>query len=139
MDLKELIARLHRREAVTPAMIDAIDFHAPAVSHDICHDFTTLNAIAVRHEALIRLRWTNKTVAQRRKILLAAWPDMPKDHRPEAEERWKRSPIPLDGTIPDHYVWPFSEYAAEVVFRNTLMICQSIKKISRRPRPYLSS
>lgn len=114
MDLRELTARFHRNDRVTPAMIKALSVHAPALSQNICEDFQKLNSIILRHEALIRQRWMRKTVAQRRKILLAAWPDMPKHHRPDSDvvsRQAARAVAQADGYIPDHFTWPFGKIA----------------------------
>ncbi|KAJ4991669.1 hypothetical protein SVAN01_02784 [Stagonosporopsis vannaccii] len=111
MSLRELTARLHRNCKPTPTLINALAVHASALSQHICTDFKTLNSIVLRHEALIRQRWMKKTVAQRRKILLAAWPNMPKEHRPDKDLATAAACIlrEADGYIPDHFTWPFSK------------------------------
>ena len=112
MKLHEITACMHRNDTVTPAMVDAFEYHAAALSLDICDNYQMLNAILLRQEAAIRLRWMRKTVAQRRRILLAAWPDMSDNHRPEfrspVEQLWSASNT-ADGRFPDHIVWPFSK------------------------------
>jgi hypothetical protein len=49
----------------------------------ILTDWETLNKIIERHEERIQKRWRQKTKAKRRQILLCAWPNMPKMHRPD--------------------------------------------------------
>lgn len=56
MNSKELTVRLHGNEIITLAMIDTLELHAAVLSKNICHDLEILNAIVLRHEALIRLR-----------------------------------------------------------------------------------
>ncbi|KZM19336.1 hypothetical protein ST47_g9534 [Ascochyta rabiei] len=84
IELSELTARLCRDATVTPAMINALEVH-----------FMLLPILK---------SWTMKTVAQRRKILLAAWPDMPEVHRPDNVVATEHA---TPGTIPDRFVWPF--------------------------------
>ncbi|POS76705.1 hypothetical protein DHEL01_v204907 [Diaporthe helianthi] len=42
-----------------------------------------LEHIVQRHEALIQKRWSKKSIAKRRELLLAAWPNMARDRRPD--------------------------------------------------------
>ncbi len=60
--------------------------HAGVLGESICADYGTLNNIVTRHETTIRARWLKKSVAQRRQILLEAWPEMPDNHRPDYTE-----------------------------------------------------
>ncbi|XPS76251.1 hypothetical protein M3J07_008304 [Ascochyta lentis] len=110
MSLGELTARLHRNETVNPAMMDALGAHDATLSQSICADYEALNSIVIRHEALLRQRWVKKTVVQRRKILLAAWPNMPEAHRPDdgtATEWAKQSIWPEHGGLLDLFTYPF--------------------------------
>lgn len=108
MALHELTRLLHRNDMITPPVIDAIEHHAAALSQDICDDFKALNAIILRHEALIGFRWRKKTVSERQKLIINAWPNMPRHHRPDTMERFQRNLQSAKGTIPDQLVWPFS-------------------------------
>ncbi|KAK4212283.1 hypothetical protein QBC37DRAFT_465960 [Rhypophila decipiens] len=45
--------------------------------------YGTLGDIVARHEATIQKRWAKKTRGERLLILLRAWPDMPRKHRPD--------------------------------------------------------
>lgn len=56
---------------------------AAARSKSIFNSFDTLSKILDRHEATIQRRWIERTRAQRLKVLLSAWPDMPASHRPD--------------------------------------------------------
>lgn len=49
----------------------------------IFKDWTRLNAIVKRYEAVIQRRWMKKTIKQRRELLLKAWPGMSVTHRPD--------------------------------------------------------
>lgn len=109
MRFEELKSTLYRNETVTPETVDAIEYHALTLSQNIHDDYNMLNSIIVRHEALIRLRWIKKNVSQRRKIMLAAWPDMPTGHRPDVSsavfnEQVIQGLIPRDSTLPDFFV-----------------------------------
>lgn len=42
-----------------------------------------MNRIIERHETTIRKRWTKRSTEQRRKLLLRAWPGMPRRHSPD--------------------------------------------------------
>ena len=106
MELEELTALLHAKEQITPNVVDAIEYHAAALSKDICGDYTVLNGIIIRHEALVISRWQNKTVAKGREVLLGAWPNMAKEHRPDSMRYRKERPDTR--TIPEYQVWPFS-------------------------------
>ena len=109
LELEELTALLHANEQITPNVMDALEYHAAVLSKNVCDDFTRLNAIVVRHEALIISRWQNKTVTKRRDVLLGAWPNMPKHHRPDSirGNRYRKGDSDT-GTVPERDVWPFS-------------------------------
>ncbi|GFF99300.1 hypothetical protein IFM61392_00759 [Aspergillus lentulus] len=68
----------------------------------ILADWETLNKIIERHEERIHKRWRQKTKAKRRHILLSAWPNMPKMHRPDfdAFKKGRRQ----EST--EAYMWP---------------------------------
>ena len=88
--------------------MDALEYHAAVLSKDICDDYTILNAIMIRHETLVISRWQSKTVAKRREILLGAWPNMAKQHRPDSMVSDYRAEGFDKRTIPECDVWPFS-------------------------------
>jgi hypothetical protein len=83
--LKELYAN-----DMSLTTIDAIEYHAAALGHSICENFATLRDFVARHEALIRKRWIKKSPLQRREVLLAAWPDMQPNYRPN--DQWCSMP-----------------------------------------------
>jgi hypothetical protein len=83
MSYEQLTKELQNNCTITPRTIDAIEHYAALFSKDICDQYRKLNDIVTRHELLIRKRWTKKSPAQRREILLAAWSDMPREYCPE--------------------------------------------------------
>ena len=44
-----------------------------------------LHNILLQHEDTLRKRWVKKSLPQRKKILLTAWPNMASTHRPDYE------------------------------------------------------
>lgn len=54
-------------------------------SSKILGSWAKLNSILQGRESMLHKRWTKKTVEQRKKILLEAWPGMPVRHRPDLE------------------------------------------------------
>jgi hypothetical protein len=52
-------------------------------ANQIYHSWETLRSIVQRHEGTIQKRWTNKSKTKRRQLLLAAWPNMAQEHRPD--------------------------------------------------------
>lgn len=68
--------------------------------------WNTLHQITLRHETKIRRRWMKKTKEQRKKTLLAAWPEMPARHRPDFQEL--SSPRARTGSAnQDAFKWPY--------------------------------
>jgi hypothetical protein len=80
--LEYLLRKLYQNE-VSAAIVEEIKHHADILGPAICGAYTTLHDIVIRHESTIRKRWAKKSVAQRREVLLAAWPDMPRKYRPD--------------------------------------------------------
>lgn len=87
--------------------IEEIKQHGLRFSTAIISDWTKLNAILKRFQAVIEKRWLKKNTKQRREILLRAWPEMAAGHRPDfASFRQTAkmapryaSPCPTDSTI----------------------------------------
>lgn len=71
-------------------------------SSKVLSDWDTLQKIIDRHEERIQKRWRQKTKTKRRQILLSAWPNMSKVHRPdfEAFKKGKRE------EAREAYLWP---------------------------------
>lgn len=68
-----------------PLELDQIRSLANTFAHDIFADWTNLNAILKRFEALIQKRWLKKSAKQRRETLTVAYPSIPLVHRPDFE------------------------------------------------------
>lgn len=78
-------------------------------STEVLSSWMTLQKILDRHEEMLRKRWTKKSKAQRKEILLTAWPNMPSTHRPDSQALRKESPQQRSrGTkFKDAYMWPY--------------------------------
>ena len=74
-----------------------------SLSSSIFDSWNSLRAMAERHEATIRKRWSKKTREQRKKILLAVWPDMATLHRPDIDA-FKRKKTSASSRAA--YLWP---------------------------------
>ncbi|KAH0565252.1 hypothetical protein GP486_001349 [Trichoglossum hirsutum] len=80
---------------------------ARALSGNVLNNWKFLNTIIVRHEAIIQKRWLKKTKEQRKKILLAAWPNVSLSHRPDFDA-FKRTPARQTGDSGrEAYMWPY--------------------------------
>ncbi|KAB2101763.1 hypothetical protein AG0111_0g9460 [Alternaria gaisen] len=64
-------------------------------------DHDTLKRTIERHEETIRKRWNKKTNAQRKQILLEAWPVMSAQHRPDIAA-WRQH-----SRTKEAYMWPY--------------------------------
>ncbi|KAF1842159.1 uncharacterized protein K460DRAFT_420100 [Cucurbitaria berberidis CBS 394.84] len=73
--------------------------------HLIFERWRFLNQILERHEGTIRKKWTEKSVEQRRELLLAVLPSIPEMHRPEQEQYQELSNYSSQG--PGHAVSRF--------------------------------
>jgi hypothetical protein len=78
-------------------------------SENIFTDWTTLHKILERHEEVFRKRWMKKTMEQRKRILLAAWPNMSSTHRPDFQALRRETPQQRNsGTrFRDAFLWPY--------------------------------
>lgn len=75
----------------------------------IFQNWDTLKKMAERYEDVIRRRWSKKSKPKRRDLLLAAWPDMAKGHRPDfAVFKSRRRGQPTEkGSRRDAFMWPY--------------------------------
>jgi len=74
-----------------------ISIEAPRYSARVLKNWCELNACLKRFEVVIRKRWSRKSEKQRREVLLRAWPEIPRQHRPDfvgARARKRSSTIP---------------------------------------------
>ena len=69
----------------------------------IFQNHEVLEKIIERHEETIRKRWSKKSNAQKKKILLEAWPSMCSQHRPDVAA-WRQQP---DSNSREAYMWPY--------------------------------
>ncbi|KAI4618674.1 hypothetical protein J4E80_005276 [Alternaria sp. BMP 0032] len=93
-------------------MIAQSQSHASALAENICADYKLLNDTVIRHEPLIRKRWSKKSVAQRSEILRSACPTIAMEHQPDFAWRHQNmlfeegaGPKPKEHT--DVMLWPF--------------------------------
>ncbi|KAJ5725632.1 uncharacterized protein N7483_006989 [Penicillium malachiteum] len=72
-------------------------------------NYKTLHEIVTRHEDPIRKRWSKKTRAQRLKILLSAWPNMPSMHCPDFDAFQRKATFDRDeaNKYRDCFMWPY--------------------------------
>ncbi|KAJ8111837.1 hypothetical protein OPT61_g5657 [Boeremia exigua] len=107
-DVREILRELREDIPITPETVEKLRCHTANQGRNICRLYHKLNAILLRHEQLIRTRWTKKTVAQRRKILLKSWPwPIPQEHRPDDEFRYRHHTGPNNGFRPIAALFPF--------------------------------
>ncbi|KAH9827841.1 hypothetical protein Tdes44962_MAKER02775, partial [Teratosphaeria destructans] len=80
-------------------------------STSIIEDWEQLNGAIRRFESVIQKRWLKKSVRQRKELLLTAWPNMSKEHRPDfaaLRNVKKAAYAPRSRTIPSAaYLWPY--------------------------------
>lgn len=96
-----------RDKVIVMTREDAIK-QAKSRSATIFNSFSTLQSILERFEDLVRRRWSKKTRAQRKALLLEAWPNMPEKHRPDIqayrhEDEMRRK---SNTDFRDAYMWP---------------------------------
>ena len=100
-------SNLGREKVIVITREDAIK-QAKSRSATIFNSFSTLQSILERFEDLVRRRWSKKTRAQRKALLLEAWPNMPEKHRPDIqayrhEDEMRRK---SNTDFRDAYMWP---------------------------------
>lgn len=88
---------------------------ARTFSKQLFADYDTLHMIVERHEDTIRKLWSNKSNAQKKKILLEAWPGMPGQHRPDVQA-WK-----VRSKAREPFLWPSINLEDLVKTRNMLI------------------
>ncbi|KAK3328093.1 hypothetical protein B0T19DRAFT_423676 [Cercophora scortea] len=72
--------------------------------------FSKLSEIIGRHEGTIQRRWMKKTRTHRLRILLKAWPSMPKMHRPDTKayhNELSHSGTEIASESRQAYLWPY--------------------------------
>ena len=112
---------------VIPTTYSQVKSKATSHARQIFRDYYTLNMIFVRFGDVIRKRWIEKTPDQRTKVLLTAWPNMSRTHRPDFTALRSES---LDqrksGTKYKHaYMFPFINLEDLVKAKNLLLLFHS--------------
>jgi hypothetical protein len=89
--------------------IEEIIIRAEELVENVLQSWIFLVICVVAHEETIRKRWLKKTRAQRRDVLLKAWPNMSSTHRQDFEALLltKHHNILELSEIPDALTWPY--------------------------------
>lgn len=92
-------------------------------SSAIFEQWNALHDILDRYEELVRRRWLKKTQSQRMTILLSAWPDMSKTHRPDFEALRKETQEARTrgSRYRDAFLWPYINLEDLVQGKNLLL------------------
>lgn len=94
---------------------DEVRWDAQHLATQLYKDYESLGKIAERHEETIRTRWSKKSVPQKKKLLLEAWPNMSTRHRPDVEA-WRQRAASREA-----YLWPYIDLE-DLVHRNTMLL-----------------
>lgn len=102
------VSRIHDPRPPLLGVVAAPEVRADATVRvrSIATAFNTLNSIVRRHERTIQKRWGKKTRQQRVKILIAAWPNMARGHRPEFQAYLEERTL-QNFEYREHYIWPY--------------------------------
>src|SRR5271170_290898 len=86
-----------------------------------------LNSILQRYEDILRKRWIKKNKEQRKKLLLAAWPNMSLTHRPDfqAQHRETEEQRRTATKFRDAYLCPYINLEDLCKAKNLLLMLQS--------------
>ena len=89
-DIMKLVIALNPEFIPKPSSVSLSEIKriVAARSQQIFEDWYRLNDILRRRESLLVTRWINKPREKRKKILLAAWPNMSATHHPDFQARW---------------------------------------------------
>jgi hypothetical protein len=111
MDMASMIANMPANMPKPSSLPspDEVGQKARGLSQTIFRDWNDLNSIVERHEETLRKRWGKKSKEQKKKILLAAWPNMSTQHRPDLEAWRKESPAQRakGSKFRAAYLWPY--------------------------------
>jgi hypothetical protein len=81
----------HTNTPIRTKTINEVAVEAHKRAYKVFDHWAMLHAILLEHENTIRTRWIKKTHEQRKRVLLAAWPEMPELHRPDMQAITKES------------------------------------------------
>jgi hypothetical protein len=91
--------------------IEECSRQAKQLASEIFESWEVLHTMLAHHEEIIRKRWAKKTRAQKRDILLIAWPGMSTSHRPDMDENVFLNVATQDITNPrrgsESTAWPY--------------------------------
>lgn len=90
-----------------PITLKEAESQVTGYSARIFSAWAKLNKILQGRESALRKRWMKKSVDQRKKILLKAWPEMPAKHRPDLRQaaRTQASRVPTEDATAA-FKWP---------------------------------
>jgi hypothetical protein len=94
-------------EPYPPDILEHIKKVGVELGSAIYVSWDTLRGLEARYGDLLRTRWSKKRSKDRRKILEAAWSDIPQSHRPECFAEVYTSFSPIAGMPPKERVWPY--------------------------------
>lgn len=95
---------------------DKVKKETRELTNKLFKDREELEQIVARHEDTIRKRWVNKSNSQKKKILLEAWPNMAKHHRPDVAAWMAKS------QSKEPYMWPLINLEDLATTRNLLIL-----------------
>lgn len=78
-----------------------------AMADELLGCWTKMHKVLQSCEHLIQTRWLKLTQSQRKSILLNAWPDMPKGHRPDMDHLLRGQVPRLDKIDMGAFIWPY--------------------------------
>ncbi|KAI0012121.1 hypothetical protein F4779DRAFT_634663 [Xylariaceae sp. FL0662B] len=88
---------------------DQVEARARPMAKNIFKNREVLKIIVERHEPTIKKRWEKKATPKRTALLLQAWPNMPRSHRPDIAA-WKQETKPSTrskGRDTTPFMWPY--------------------------------
>ena len=115
------------RLPVTPTTYAHVKRDATSHVRQIFRNYHVLNGILVRFEDVIRKRWVKKTLDQRKKVLLTAWPNMSATHCPHFAALRRESLVERkSGTKYKYaYTFPFINLEDLIKAKNLLLFFHS--------------
>lgn len=110
---------------------DEVRRDAQHLATQLYKDYESLGKIVERHEETIRTRWSKKSVPQKKKLLLEAWPNMSTRHRPDVEA-WRQRAASREA-----YLWPYINLE-DLAHRNTMLLLLHFRG-RHHPREFVHS
>ncbi|KAJ5249490.1 hypothetical protein N7524_011806 [Penicillium chrysogenum] len=104
-------------------------------SENILRDWTLLNWFLRHHELTIRHRWWKRNVAQRKKLLLVSWPNMPQSRRPDIAADIQQSH--WTSCYKEAFLWP--NICLEVLVAKKLFLYYLNSRGRYRPHNFIAA